>query len=137
MAVVLVTGMSGAGKSTVLAELARLGHRVVDTDDGGWIEAARVDGAGEAEPLRHEQRMAAPLDVLLERVSTRPANPFGRTPADRARIAEDTLAVEPLLRRRATHEIDTRRPLDDVVRAVLVAASGGASEPPDRSTGRG
>ena len=33
---VLLTGMSGAGKSTVLAELARRGHRVVDTDHGGW-----------------------------------------------------------------------------------------------------
>jgi dephospho-CoA kinase len=28
--VVLVTGMSGTGKSTVLDELARRGHRVVD-----------------------------------------------------------------------------------------------------------
>jgi shikimate kinase len=38
--VILVTGMSGTGKSTVLAELGRRGHRVVDTDDPGWI----VDG---------------------------------------------------------------------------------------------
>jgi predicted ATPase len=42
--VVFVTGMSGTGKSSALAELARRGHRVVDTDYGGWIE-------GEAEPL--------------------------------------------------------------------------------------
>ena len=35
--VVLVTGMSGSGKSTVLAELKRRGHRVVDTDNPGWI----------------------------------------------------------------------------------------------------
>jgi dephospho-CoA kinase len=34
---VLVTGMSGSGKSTVLAELERRGHRVIDTDDPGWI----------------------------------------------------------------------------------------------------
>lgn len=33
----LVTGMSGSGKSTVLAELQRRGHRVIDTDDPGWI----------------------------------------------------------------------------------------------------
>ena len=33
----LVTGMSGTGKSTVLAELGRRGHRVVDTDAPGWI----------------------------------------------------------------------------------------------------
>lgn len=34
---VLVTGMSGTGKSAVLDELARRGHRVVDTDEPGWI----------------------------------------------------------------------------------------------------
>jgi shikimate kinase len=35
---VLVTGMSGTGKSSALAELGRLGYRVVDTDDPGWRE---------------------------------------------------------------------------------------------------
>ncbi len=35
--VVLDTGMSGTGKSTALAQLGRRGHRVVDTDDPGWI----------------------------------------------------------------------------------------------------
>ncbi len=35
---ILVTGMSGTGKSTALAELGRLGFRVVDTDVGGWSE---------------------------------------------------------------------------------------------------
>ena len=29
----MVTGMSGTGKSTVLAELARRGFQVVETDD--------------------------------------------------------------------------------------------------------
>lgn len=36
-AVVLITGMSGTGKSTLLQELAVRGHQVVDTDTGGWI----------------------------------------------------------------------------------------------------
>jgi dephospho-CoA kinase len=34
----LVTGMSGTGKSSALAELGRRGYRVVDTDDPGWRE---------------------------------------------------------------------------------------------------
>jgi dephospho-CoA kinase len=38
VSVVLVTGMSGTGKSAALAELARRGHHVVDTDYGDWIE---------------------------------------------------------------------------------------------------
>ena len=33
---VLVTGMSGTGKSAVLQELGERGHRVVDTDAGQW-----------------------------------------------------------------------------------------------------
>lgn len=44
----LVTGMSGSGKSTVLAELERRGHRVIDTDDPGWI--VEIHTAGGPEP---------------------------------------------------------------------------------------
>jgi predicted ATPase len=46
--VVLVTVMSGTGKSAVLDELARRGHRVLDTDDSGWI--VQVDAPGGPEP---------------------------------------------------------------------------------------
>ena len=38
MSMILVTGMSGTGKSAALAELGRRGYRVVDTDDPGWRE---------------------------------------------------------------------------------------------------
>jgi broad-specificity NMP kinase len=61
MAAVLVTGMSGVGKSTVLAELARRGHRVVDTDDPGWVVDVVPDGGGEPEPLWDPDRMDALL----------------------------------------------------------------------------
>jgi predicted ATPase len=47
---VLVTGMSGTGKSSALAELGRRGFRVVDTDLPGWSEwiedEADPDGGG-------------------------------------------------------------------------------------------
>ena len=56
---VLVTGMSGTGKSTLLAELADRGYRTVDTDypdsEGGFFET--IDG----EPLWIEAR----IDALL------------------------------------------------------------------------
>jgi broad-specificity NMP kinase len=58
---VLVTGMSGTGKSTALAELARRGHRVVDTDDGGWSEDVPAAGSTGIEQLWREDR----IDALL------------------------------------------------------------------------
>ena len=36
MTCVLVTGMSGTGKSTVIAALGERGHRAVDTDSDAW-----------------------------------------------------------------------------------------------------
>jgi dephospho-CoA kinase len=45
MTKVLITGMSGTGKSTVLVELSRRGYRVLDTDDPGWsVDVATPDG---------------------------------------------------------------------------------------------
>jgi shikimate kinase len=38
MSRILVTGLSGTGKSSALAELGRRGYRVVDTDEPGWRE---------------------------------------------------------------------------------------------------
>jgi broad-specificity NMP kinase len=61
VSVVLVTGMSGTGKSTALAELARRGHRVVDTDHGGFaVEVPSSAGRG-SEQLWREDR----IDALL------------------------------------------------------------------------
>ena len=61
MTAVLITGMSATGKSTVLAELARRGHAVVDTDVGGWIVDVPQDD-GSTEPMWDEPRMSALLD---------------------------------------------------------------------------
>lgn len=150
MAIVLVTGMSGTGKSSALVELARRGHRVVDTDYGGWTD-------GEPEPLWREDRiealldehrhdtlfvsgcvanqakfyerfdavvlLSAPADVVLERVAGRGTNDFGKSADERDRIVRDLARVEPLLRRGATAEIDTRAPLADVVDALERIAS--------------
>lgn len=59
VAVIFITGTSGTGKSTVLSSLEQRGHRVVDTDLGGWIEdAASRDGAG-TERLWREDRIEA------------------------------------------------------------------------------
>jgi len=39
---ILITGMSGTGKSSVIGELQRLGYRAVDTDYDGFSEAVPV-----------------------------------------------------------------------------------------------
>ena len=62
VAVVLVTGMSGTGKSAALAELARRGHRVVDTDYGAYSEEVPCSDAGGWEQLWQEDR----IDKLLD-----------------------------------------------------------------------
>ena len=59
---VLVTGMSGAGKSAALAELARRGHRVVDTDYGEYSEEVPCSEAGGWEQLWREDRIEGLLD---------------------------------------------------------------------------
>jgi dephospho-CoA kinase len=40
---ILLTGMSGTGKSTLVTELAARGHRAVDLDGDAWSEWAAVD----------------------------------------------------------------------------------------------
>jgi dephospho-CoA kinase len=54
--------MSGTGKSAALAELARRGHRVVDTDYGGYSEEVPCSDAGSREQLWREDRIDALLD---------------------------------------------------------------------------
>jgi len=62
VAVVFVTGMSGTGKSAALAELARRGHRVVDTDHGGYAEEVQSSDVGGWEQVWREDRIGALLD---------------------------------------------------------------------------
>jgi shikimate kinase len=137
MARVLVTGMSGTGKTTVLDELRRRGHRTLDTDYDGWVLAdgkwdepritaflrdhGDVFVAGTVENqgrfrgcFDHVVLLSAPLPVLLERVSSRTNNPYGKTPEQRAEIEHFLGTVEPLLRQGASVELDGRRPVPEL-----------------------
>jgi hypothetical protein len=67
MSRILVTGISGTGKSSALAELGRRGYRVVDTDDPGWREyreyVAAPDELHRGEWLWVAERMTTLLDA--------------------------------------------------------------------------
>ena len=140
---VLVTGMSGTGKSTVIAALADRGYKALDTDygwcttahDGEWLwHEEAVDQLLTTEDANvlffagcasnqgkfrsrfdHVVLLSAPLDVMIERLRTRVNNPFGKTPEELDRIIDDLAQVEPLLRASSTIEINTARSLTKVV----------------------
>ena len=154
---VLVTGMSGTGKSSALDELHRLGFQVVDTDEPGWTEWSDA----EAGYLWREDRirellerdggpplyvsgtvsnqgrfygyfdvivlLSAPAQVLLDRIASRTTNPFGKTREQRERILRDLAEAEPLLRRTCTHVIDATQPLGAVVKELAELGEGASA----------
>lgn len=151
---IFVTGMAGTGKSSALAELARRGFRVVDTDEGGWTEWSDAEGgyvwredrmtallARDEEPslyvsgtVSNQGRfyhrfdaivlLSAPSEVLLSRLESRTNNPYGKSPQQQQLILQHLAEVEPLLRRSCTHEIDTTQPLPSVVQQLVELGRG-------------
>jgi shikimate kinase len=68
--------------------------------------------------------LTAPTEVILDRLQRRTNNPFGKAADEHARILADIAETEPLLRRSATHEIETTRPLSEVVDILADIADG-------------
>ena len=142
---VLVTGMSGTGKSSALAELRGRGFETVDTDEPGWTEwsdeedgylwredriaellaqdretplviSGTVSNQGRFYPVFDAVvLLSAPPEVLLSRIAGRTTNDYGKSAEERDLILEHLAEVEPLLRRTCTHELDASRPLAEVV----------------------
>ena len=160
---VLLTGMSGTGKSSVVRELVARGYKAVDADDGWcdprpdgrqlWREDAIqalltaedadilfVAGCEENQAKFHSQfdhivLLSAPIETLVERLATRTTNSYGKAPEELRRFMDDVETVEPLLRRVADHEVRTTAPLDEVVTTVLRLV-GAPPRPPHEHRGQ-
>jgi shikimate kinase len=159
---ILLTGMSGTGKSTVISALAARGYKALDLDcdtfsewvelndasamPGSPVEADR-DWMWRADRVRellstqdtdvlflsgcasnmgqflprfgHVILLSAPAEAIVERLSSRTTNLYGKHPDEVARVLDLLQTVEPLLRPAATHQIVTRVSVDEVVAAVL------------------
>jgi hypothetical protein len=149
---VLLTGMSGTGKSSVIAELRRRGFTAIDMDEPGWSvqdadghqlwceerlrEALATGGTGSLfvsgcagnqvkfyPDFSRIVLMSAPVDVIRKRLAMRTENGYGKRPDELADVLRNIEEIEPLLRRIATHEIVTTMPIHRVVDAVLALSS--------------
>jgi uridine kinase len=143
---VLITGMSGTGKSTLVAELRRRGALAYDVDDDGLSEpraggrwgwrrdlVARLldehrDGDLFLAGCSEEQAefgfdlkvlLTADAELITARLASRTGNSWGRDPAELAMVLDDLRTVEPLLRRSCDAVIATTVPVTEVADRVL------------------
>lgn len=146
---ILITGMSGTGKSTVIGAMKARGYRVLDMDEPGWTHRG-ADGGQLWREDRLENLLAsldrdelfflsgcaenqgkfyphfdeiillsAPTEIIIERLKTRTTNSYGKDPAELDEVIGYIETVEPLLRKGASREIDTSMPLDAVLKTIL------------------
>src|SRR5689334_10024601 len=124
---VLLTGMSGVGKSSTLARLAERGYDTLDADGDAFTREVRTDSGTErlwiedrieavlasskadvlfvGGTVRNQVRfyprfdeivlLSAPASVIVERLTGRSNNPYGKQPEQLAETLQLLKTVEP------------------------------------------
>jgi shikimate kinase len=156
---VLITGMSGSGKSSVIQELLARGYQAHDLDTSEWSEWIDTDPSDVLTPAQgkdwvwREDRvrallskpedgtlfvggcaenmsrlfplidavilLSAPVATIMERLRTRSTGSYGSVAQERRRVSDLISTIEPLLRKSADYEIDTRKPIQATVDEIL------------------
>ncbi|NJO12338.1 MAG: AAA family ATPase [Gammaproteobacteria bacterium] len=145
---ILITGMSGVGKTTIVRALRNLGWHTLDMDEPGWAffdehghqrwDKARLQqlmdeernlplfvcGCSEDQVAFYPQftkiiLLSAPQAVIEHRLASRTDNAYGKRPGELRRVLQELHEIEPLLRKRATHEIVTTQPIEAVLARII------------------
>lgn len=145
---ILLTGMSGVGKSTVLRKLQSENSLTIDLDDGDWMyfDDRANDFLMDIPKLKNFMKMnsdkhiflagtasnqsrlyvdldcvialTAPLSVMKERIKSRTDNPFGKSETEWEKIEKDTMEFEERIKKSSDYVIDTSQPLEDTVKKI-------------------
>lgn len=156
---VLLTGMSGTGKSTLVRELRARGLTAFDADDDGFTQpraggrwgwrrdqvaallakhrGSLVFFAGcseEQADLPFDQRilLTAPETTMVARLASRTTNRYGSAEVELAQILSDLEDVEPVLRETADLVLSTAAPVAAVADAILMHVTLGGQHREDQ-----
>ena len=145
---ILITGMSGTGKSTLIQELHALGYKTIDMDyddwseyrsDGEWIwkedrisevlnestnELLFIAGCASNQGKFYSKfdfiiLLSTPEEVLIERLQKRTNNPYGKKLEEFDKIIHDLRTIEPLLRKGSNYEFKTDKPIEEIIQNIL------------------
>lgn len=134
---IYLTGMSGTGKSSIIANLRSHGYDAIDTDDDDWkvfsdsekdwiLDEEKIVGTLELTTNRpliisgccsNQTKfyklfdcivlLSASIETILDRVAKRQSNSYGKTVEEQNEIIRNFKNIQPLLKKTADIEYDT------------------------------